>query len=149
MGFWEILFLLLLVLVSGFTAFALYRWWKFKKMLSYTKEMVGKRVEELIALPHLKGAAINLHIPKKGEVVLYFYGPNCKLCPKQEEELKKLPQNLKLYKLDIRTKRGKILGALFRVALLPSVVVLKDRVVKGYFTAFVTADRIVKAIKEG
>ncbi|RTZ60754.1 MAG: hypothetical protein DSZ31_01505 [Gammaproteobacteria bacterium] len=148
MGIWEILFLLLLVLALGFTAFAVYRWWKFKKMLSYTKAMVGKKLEDLIILPQLKGVTVGLNIPKKGEVVIYFYGPNCKFCPKQEEELKKLPQNLKLFKFDVRTKRGKIMGAVFRVSVLPSVIVLRDRVIKAYFTAFATADRIVKAIKE-
>jgi len=148
MGIWEILFLLLLVLALGFTAFAVYRWWKFKKMLSYTKTMVGKKLEDLINLPHLKVVNLNLPIPKKGEIVLYFYGGNCKFCSKQEEELKKLPQNLKLFKFDVRTKRGKVMGAVFRVSVLPSVIVLRDRVIKAYFTAFATADKIIKAIKE-
>ena len=147
MGFWDILFLLLIVGTIAFGAYAFYRWRKFKKLLSYTEKMVGKRIEDLINLPTLKGTQIPINLPKKGDVVLYFYGPNCKFCPKQEEELKKLPKNVKLFKFDIRTKKGKIMGALFRVLVLPSVVVIKDRTIKAYFTAFAPKDKIVEALK--
>jgi len=147
MGFWNIVFLLLILATIGLGIYAFYRWRKFKKLLSHTEKMVGKRVEDLVNLPTLKGAQIPVNLPKKGEVVLYFYGPKCKLCPKQEEELKKLPKNVKVFKFDIRTKKGKIMGALFRVPILPSVVVIRDRTVKAYFTAFATKDKIVEALK--
>ena len=148
MGFWDILLILLFLAVLGISAFSLYRIWKFRKMLSYTKEMLGKKITDLVNLPHLKGAQIPLNLPKKGDVVLYFYGPNCKLCPKQEEEIKKLPKNIRVFKFDIRTKRGKAVAALFRVLVLPSVVVLKNGVIKGYFTAFVPKDKLLKVLKE-
>ena len=147
MGFWDILFLLLVLATIGFGAYAFYRWRKFKKLLSYTKDMVGKRVEDLVNLPHLKGVQVPINIPKKGEVILYFYGANCKFCSKQEEELKKLPSNLRVFKFDLRTKKGKMMAALFRVMVLPSVVVIKDRTIKGYFTAFTTKDKIIEALK--
>ncbi len=149
MGFWEILFLVLLFGVFGVTAFAVYRWWKFKKLLSYTKDMIGKRVEDLINLPHLKGnVQLPINIPKKGDVVIYFHGPNCKLCPKQEEEIRKLPKNLKVFKFDVRTKKGRAMAALFRVLVLPTVVVLRDRTIKGYFTAFAPKDKIIESLKK-
>jgi len=149
MGFWDILFVILFAVALGIATFGLYRWWKFKKMLSYTKDLVGKRIEDLINLPTLKGTQVPISIPKKGEVVIYFYGPNCKLCPKQEKEIESLPKNLKIFKFDVRTRKGKINAALFRVAVLPTVVVLKDRIIKGYFTAFATKDKLIKALKEG
>jgi len=147
MGFWEILFLVLLIISLGLVGFAIYRWWQFKKKLSFTEKLIGKRIEDLVNLPHLKGAQIPLNLPKKGEVILYFFGPKCKLCPKQEEEIKKLPKNLKIYKLDIRTKKGKSFAALFRVMVLPTVVVLKNRTIKGYFAAFTTKDKILESLK--
>jgi hypothetical protein len=147
MGFWDIFLLILFLVAFGITAYAGYRWWKVKKMLSYTKKLIGKRVEDLINVPNLKGV-LPINIPKKGEVVLFFKGPNCKLCPKQEEEIKKLPKNLKVFKFDIRTKQGKAMGSLFRVLVLPTVVVLKDRTIKGYFTAFATQKQIVESLKK-
>ncbi len=146
MGFWEILFLILLLIALGVGAYGLYRWWRFKKMLSYTKELIGKRVDDLITLPKGVKGPIPINLPKKGEVVLYFYGPNCKLCPKQEEEIKKLPANLRVEKLDVRTKKGRGFAALFRVLVLPTVVVLKDREIVGYFTLFTGRDKILKAL---
>ncbi len=147
MGFWDILFLLLVLATIGLGAYAFYRWRKFKKLFSYTKEMVGKRVEDLVNIPSLKGVQVPINIPKKGDVVIYFYGAKCKFCPKQEEELKKLPKNVKLFKFDVRTRKGKITAAIFRVAVLPSVIVLRDRVIKGYFTGFVTAEKVIEALK--
>ncbi len=147
MSLLEILFLLLLLLALGFTAFAVHRWWKFKKMLSYTKEMIGKRVEDLLVIPKKgQGVQIPLNIPKKGTVIFFFTGPNCKLCPKQEEELKKFKKGFKLYKLDIRTKEGKKFAALFRVLVLPTVVVVKDRTIVGYFTTFAPEKKIKEAL---
>jgi len=138
--------LALLAVALGLTGFAAYRWWRFKKKLSYAEEMVGKEVEDLLALPNLRGVQVPINLPKKGEVVLFFTGPGCKLCPKQEKELKKLPSNLRVERLDVRTKRGKALAALFRVAVLPTVVVLKDRTIVGYFTLFTTKDKVLKAL---
>jgi len=148
MGFWDIFLLILFIAAFGITGYAFYRWWKFKKMLSYTKKLIGKRVEDLINVPNLKGV-LPINIPKKGDVVLYFHGANCKLCPKQEEEIEKLPKNLKVFKFDVRTKRGKIMGSLFRVLVLPTVVVLRDRTIKGYFTAFATQKQILDSLKKG
>ena len=117
-------------------------------MLSYTKHLIGKRVEDLVNLPNQKRVSIPLNIPRKGEVVIYFLGPNCKLCSKQKEEIKKLPKNLKIYEFDIRTKKGRLFAAIFRVSVLPTVVVLKNRTIVGYFTAFATSDKIVKVLKQ-
>jgi hypothetical protein len=147
-GFWDFLIGGLLLGSLAFLAFTAYRWWSFRKKLSYTRKLIGMRVEDLFGRLLPKGGAAPINIPKKGEVVLFFYGPKCRLCPKQEEEIKKLPKNLKVFKLDVRTKRGKILAALFRVAVLPSVIVLKDREIKGYFTAFTTADKILKSLQD-
>jgi len=147
MSIWSIIFLVLLAVAFGITAYALYRWWKFKKMLSYTKEMVGKKITDLINLPNAPQGRLPINVPKKGDVVLYFYGAKCKLCPKQEEEIKKLPKNLKVFKFDVRTKRGKVIAALFRVLVLPTVVVLRNGTIKGYFTAFVNKEKIIEALK--
>jgi thiol-disulfide isomerase/thioredoxin len=147
MGIWDILLLILFLVAFGITAYAGYRWWKVKKMLSYTKKLIGKRIEDLINVPNLKGV-LPINIPKKGEVVLLFKGPNCKLCPKQEEEIKKLPKNLRVFQFDVRTKQGKAIASLFRVAVLPTVVVLKDRTIKGYFTAFATQKQIIENLKK-
>jgi len=146
--FWEILFLVLLLIALGLGGFALYRWWKFKKMLSYTDKLIGRKVEDLLNLPKGQSGQVPLNIPKKGEVVFYFFGPNCKLCPKQEQEIDKLPKNLKVYKLDVRTKKGKAFASLFRVLVLPTVVVLKNRTIVGYFAPFTTKDKIVQAVQK-
>jgi len=66
MGFWEILFLVLLIISLGLVGFAIYRWWQFKKKLSFTEKLIGKRIEDLVNLPHLKGAQVPLNLPKRG-----------------------------------------------------------------------------------
>jgi len=145
MGLWDWILLGLFLITFGVTAYAFYRWWKVKKMLSYTKKMVGLKLEDLIP-PSFKGR-VPINIPKKGKVVLFFHGPNCKLCPKQGEEIKKLTKPIRVISYDVRTKQGKAIAALFRVMVLPTVVVLKNGEIVGYFTAFADTKKILKALK--
>jgi thiol-disulfide isomerase/thioredoxin len=147
MNIWEILIVLLLIITTGLTAFLIYRIYKIKKRLSYTKQFIGLSVKDLIPSSIKTSPSIStINIPKKGKVILFFHGPNCKLCKKQEEELKKI-YKAKILKLDIRTKRGKTLAGLFRVSALPTVIVIKNWVIKGYFTPFATEGQIKKVLE--
>jgi thiol-disulfide isomerase/thioredoxin len=146
MGLWDWILLGLFLVTFGVTAYVFYRWWKVKKMLSYTKQMIGLKLDDLV--PSSFKGKVPINVPKKGKVVIFFHGPGCKLCPKQEEELKKLAKPIKVIKYDVRTKQGKALAALFRVMVLPTVIVLKNGEIKGYFTAFADVKKILKALKE-
>ncbi len=149
MGFWEILFIVLLGLALAFAVISLYRWRKYKKLVSRLEKLKGKKLDELVAAAFKnRQGSVPLNIPKKGTVVVFFKGANCKLCPKQEEELKKLPSKVKVLKFDVRTKKGKMNAAVFSVMVLPTVVVVKDRVIKDYFTTFVSAKKLEKSLKD-
>ncbi len=97
-------------------------------------------------VPEVKGALARA-IRQSDPVVVYFYSPACRACRTQEKFLPAIQQKVnQLVRINVRKDLDT--AQKFGVMGTPTIVVIKNRVIKDYFVGITPANRILRSLEK-